>query len=512
MNRRTKYLLLALVLIIATFLRCYHLSSTPPGLYPDEAINGNDASVAAATGHYRVFYPNNNGREGLYMNLIGLEFQLFHAPHDPWVVRLPAAIAGILAVLGLYFLVSELLGDGMGLLASFFFATSFWAVDLSRIGFRAILAPMFLIWALWLFLKAIRAPAARERAAGWYAALAGAVYGLGFYSYIAYRITPLLFLVFIPYFARGKHRSPHFFRRTAIFIAAAFVAAAPIGWYFARHPADFFGRTAEISVATAHNPLVQFAVNAGKELLMFNWRGDSNWRQNISGAPELFFPVGILFLVGIAAAIFSLFRSRREGSDVKPAAGESMPGEPARDWKNFFMFPAFPLALSFAWFLLALLPAALSNESIPHALRSILMLPPALIFAAAGGAALYRLIKSRHRGAAYAVAAIFAATVALGGWAQYFVVWARNPNVRGAFAENYVEIGQEINALPARVPKYVVVQAGGVPVNGIPMPVETTMFITRTFTPSGQAAKNVHYLLPDQAGTIPPGAAVFTIR
>ncbi len=70
---------------------------------------------------------------------------------------------------------------------------------------------------------------------------------LGFYTYIAYRVTPLLFLLFIPFF---KTR-PGFWKRVLVFIVAAFIVAAPIGWYFVKHPADFFGRTSEIAVTNA---------------------------------------------------------------------------------------------------------------------------------------------------------------------------------------------------------------------------------------------------------------------
>ena len=40
--------------------------------------------------------------------------------------------------------------------------------------------------------------------------------------------------------------------------------------------------------------------------------------------------------------------------------------------------------------------------------------------------------------------------------------------------------------------------SNGVEVRGIPMPAQTVMFITDTFTLKKQAEKNIHYLLPDQ--------------
>ena len=482
------------ILIIAIFLRFYHFNTTPPGLYPDEAMNGNNATEVAETGHFKVFYPEDNGREGLYVNLVAVAIDTFHA-YEPWVVRLPAAIAGVLTVWGLYLLVAELFGTGPGLLAAFLLATSFWGIIFSRIGFRAILAPLLLVWTLWLIIKAFRSD--NKRAATLYAIFAGIVYGLGFYTYIAYRITPILFLLFIPFF----RKFPDFWKRTGFFIITTFIVAAPIGWYFATTPGSFFGRTAQIAVTAASNPVRDFAINTTKELLMFNYHGDYNWRQNISGAPELFWPVGILFVLGIILAIYFLIRYARK----KYVTAEN---------KN--LFPLFGILLTFAWFIFGILPAAASDEGIPHALRSILALPPALIFASLGGVWLYRVIKKHwHENIAKPLAAVFIVIVAIFGYYSYFVVWAQNPNVPGAFSANYVDIGRQINALPTSTPKYVIVNAGGVLARGIPVPAETTMFITHSFTAADAAAANIHYLLPNQASEIPartPSNDIFYIN
>jgi 4-amino-4-deoxy-L-arabinose transferase-like glycosyltransferase len=489
MSNTQRYTFLVGILIIAIFLRFYHFTTTPPGLYPDEAMDGNNAAEVAETGHPQVFYVEDNGREGLYVNLIAAILKVYPV-YQPWVIRLPAAVAGVLTVLGLYLLIAELFGNGPGLLAAFLIATSFWHINFSRIGFRAILAPLLLTWALYLLIKAFRAVSARR--AMWFTIAAGIVYGLGFYTYIAYRVTPLLFLLFIPFF----RKKPGFWKWTAVFLVVTFLVAAPIGWYFAKHPADFFGRTAEISVTSTSDPVGVFAKNVGKELLMLNWRGDSNWRQNISGAPELFWPVGIIFLVGFFLGLYALWKSwqTRNREDER--------GTPARE----DMFPLFALLTMYAWFVLAILPAAASDEGIPHALRSILMIPPVMAFAALGGVWLYNLVKKySHVNVAYTLAAAFIIFVGIYGYVNYFIVWAQNRNVPGAFNADYVAIGEQINALPKTTPKYVVVTAGGVLARGIPVPAETTMFITHSFTTQDQAANNIHYLLPDQVGSIPAG-------
>ena len=95
---------------------------------------------------------------------------------------------------------------------------------------------------------------------------------------------------------------------------------------------------------------------------------------------------------------------------------------------------------------------------------------------------------------------------------SYFVAWANNPNVQGAFAADYVALGRKLNSLPISMPKYVVVQAGGVTVNGIPMPAQTVMFITNTYAPESQRAKNIYYVLPNEEKNIPAGAEIFYIK
>lgn len=500
MSKTQRYVLLTCILIIAIFLRFYHFSTTPPGLYPDEAMDGNNAVEAAETNHFQVFYTEDNGREGLYVNIVAAIIKVWPV-YEPWIIRLPAAVAGVLTVWGIYLLVAELFGNGPGLLAAFLLSTSVWHIMFSRIGFRAILAPLALIFTFWLLIKAFRA--IRTRAAVIYATLAGIIYGLGFYTYIAYRATPLLFLLFIPFFYKIKG----FWKRTALFIVVTFIVAAPLGYYFATTPGSFFGRTAEISVTNASSPVHDLLVNVGKEALMFNFHGDNNWRQNISGAPELFLLVGILFVLGIALALWSLWQSwRKKKTDGATAAADNTGS----------LFPAFGVLLTLAWLAVGILPAAASDEGIPHALRSILALPPAIILATLGGVWLYGIIKKYwHERVAQIIGIVFILVVIAFGYYDYFIVWAKNPNTPGAFSANYVDIGRQINALPSSTPKYVIVNAGGVPERGIPTPAETTMFITHSFTDADAAVANIHYLLPDQTNQIPagtPSADVFSIN
>jgi len=99
MSRRTLFLLLTAIVILASFLRLFHLAAIPLGLYPDEAMDGNSALEAARTAPFpsgmKAFYPENNGREGLYVNALAVVFKVSGAAPEPWIVRLPAAISAL---------------------------------------------------------------------------------------------------------------------------------------------------------------------------------------------------------------------------------------------------------------------------------------------------------------------------------------------------------------------------------------------------------------------------------
>ena len=92
----------------------------------------------------------------------------------------------------------------------------------------------------------------------------------------------------------------------------------------------------------------------------------------------------------------------------------------------------------------------------------------------------------------------FWAALTIAEYDKYFNKWAKNPNVAMAFNQNYVDIGNRLNAMPQKIKKYVLVNTGGVLVNGIPMPAQTVMFITDTYTPEKQKAKNIYYLTEEQ--------------
>ena len=452
MNRRAWLATLAGILFLAGFLRLWRLAGLPPGLYADEAMNGNNALEILETGRFQVFYPENNGREGLYINLATLSVAAFG--NQPWALRLPAALFGMLTVAGMALLGAELAGRRAGLLAAFFLATSFWHVLLSREGLRAIAAPCFLVWALYLMF------AARRRPELWI--FAGVVYGLGFYTYIAYRATPLLVAPLLWRVGR---------KQAVLFTAAAAIVAAPMGLYFLAHPAAFFGRTTQVAVWKGRTPAqgaVEIARNIWRTGRMFFTHGDYNWRHNLPWRAELFWPVAVAMLLGIFAP--------RKGLAKR---------------------------LPLGWLAVAALPVVLSAENMPHALRSVLMLPGALLLAALGAEAAYDWLAARiPPRAALACAVLLLAVLAWEPFDTYFRRWAPDPRMPAVFDAAAVAIARDIQRLPPASEKYVIAPPGSSDM--LPAPV---MFLTGAYTARQRAAAHIYY----SQGPCTPAANVFCL-
>ncbi|MEK7203677.1 MAG: glycosyltransferase family 39 protein [Patescibacteria group bacterium] len=491
---KEKWIIIA-ILIIAFIFRFQHIMSVPPGLYPDEAINGNNALTALETGDYKIFYPENNGREGLFINLIALSLKIFGP--EIWAIRIVSAIIGVLTVLGLYLLVRLLFNWQIASIASFYLATSFWHVNFSRIGFRAILVPFLMVWGFYFLWRGLRNFKFSDFA------LSGIFFGLGFHTYIAFRFVPLIIILgFWAYWQRIKkdyshekyiHLRNEFLRRFALFFLASFLVALPILFYFWQNPQDFIGRGGQVSIFEAQEPLKEFIKSLGLTLASFNFIGDFNWRHNFAGSPLLFWPVGVFFVIGFLKSTAKMFKKKRGHGH-----------------------PATLHVLLLGWFFIMLLPSALTWEGIPHALRSIGALPAIMIFAAEGTWWFFETLihwyrekdihplehpykkETEARLIVGTALIILLAAIGFAEYDKYFNKWSKRPEVQDAFSADFVELGRQINRLPRNLSKYVLVNASGALVNGVPVPTQTVMFITKTYTKEKQKEKNVFYILPGQ--------------
>ena len=406
------------ILAVAVAARFYALGRIPYGVWYDEAANGVEGLQAALSGKFPVFYPQNFGREGLFISAIGWLERWFGA--TPFVLRIPAALAGVATVVMIYLLAARLYSRRTALFAAWFAATGLWPVLLSRIAFRAVLAPLALTSAVYFVV------ASKDGKRPWMTIVAGVACGIGFHTYPTYRTGILLLVaIFIVELVSSSEKGA-VLRRWAVIVATALVTALPLLVYFARHPGTFLSRQS-VLVFNLEHPVLRVIYGVGVAARMFVNNSDGNWRQNLSGAPELGWLLAAFFITG-AATTFWRFRARKAG---------------------WYWLP-------WAWLVLGLIPCYITFD-IPHAIRAGIVMPAAVLLCAIGADAIADVLSLRARSVAPYAVVIVALMAGVGELARYFVEYAPMVVETEAFARRDAAIARAMNEQPDSVRRIVIV-------------------------------------------------------
>lgn len=206
------------IITIAAILRLWQLGNTPPSPDWDEVALGYNAYSVLKTGRdeYGTWFPLSlrsfdDYKPPLYIYFAVPSIAVFGL--ETWAVRLPSAIAGVLAVVGTYFLTKELLKHankktsfdiwhlifGIPATAALLLAISPWHIQFSRIAFEANLGVTINIWAVWAFLKGLHQRKMLVASAF--------LFGLGLYAYHSERIfVPILVLLLVWMFRKELRR------------------------------------------------------------------------------------------------------------------------------------------------------------------------------------------------------------------------------------------------------------------------------------------------------------------
>ncbi|MBD3300732.1 MAG: hypothetical protein GF347_05265, partial [Candidatus Moranbacteria bacterium] len=525
------FLILALILLVAAFLRFYALNEYPPGLYPDEAVNATDALRALKEGDLKVYYSNNNGREGLFINLLAVFFSLFGA--SILVLRLVPALIGFFTVLSSYFLGKTLINRKFGLIFSAFFAVSYWHLNFSRIGFRAILMPLILNLTFiflfkgiknlnlnWECFQKLKSAFSKEKtfknflsqlkiyfneSKCFHFILAGLIYGMGFYTYIAYRISPVIiltffFFVFISVFREKQKQEKLFFKNsitsfkqlfapTVLFVLSALLSSSFILYFFISQPDSLASRQNDnsISVFDPNNNQGNLILTVGKTFLItlgqFYVKGDQNWRHNlpsqtvINPIEAVFFTFGLLISMFIfAVLVLNLFKLRFKNKYLGFIYKLEDKGRVLILLSTFIV-----------WFFIMLSPAFLTVEGLPHALRSLGSINALYFFASLS---VYYLLSIKYQSQKYKVVnyfnkvnkvfvtVVFIFSFFLTGF-SYFVVWGKSLEAMHAFEKRLVNIGRYLKENDnTQLIRYVVVNLDSKKINtGYPVSLETIRFL-----------------------------------
>jgi len=182
-----------LIVVLASFLRLWALTSYPAGFNADEAAIGYNAWSILHTGKDEfgnpfpiAFTSFGDYKPPLYF-YITVPFVAVLGLSE-WAVRLPSALLGIATVVLVFFLVQKLFkNDFLSLVSCLFLAISPWHLHYSRGGWETNLATFLLVLGVYLFLKAL------ENHKFWIPT--SLAFAFSFYAYQATRVLmPLLVL------------------------------------------------------------------------------------------------------------------------------------------------------------------------------------------------------------------------------------------------------------------------------------------------------------------------------
>ncbi len=306
------------VLLAAALLRIYGLNNlSPPGLEHDEVahwlINRDILS-----GNLALYFTDAYGHEAgfhyvqvAFMTLLG---------DNAFALRLPSAFAGLLLISVTFALTRRLFGVKTALLSATLLAVLFWPVFYSRLALRAISLPLlsglsaYFWWKAWQNQRSISGRSSGfssldsifSSALTWFV-VAGLFAGLTFYTYMASRVIPFFFLIYLTYLTlihRPALRSR--WRGVLLFALTYLVVAAPLVIYLLGHPGAE-SRIGEIDaplIALAGGELRPVLENSLKVIAMFGLRGDPLWRQNVADLPVFDPLVALFFYIGLAISLW----------------------------------------------------------------------------------------------------------------------------------------------------------------------------------------------------------------
>lgn len=189
--------LFTVIILLSIGLRFNQLGRIPHGMTWDEAAIGYNGHAIFTTrrDEWLEFLPTSFQSFGDYKAPLAIYANGFFTAlfgMKLWAVRLPFALAGVMAVIGLVLWVKELLGQDQALVAGFIMTLSPWHLHFSRAGFEAGLALTFFIWALYFFWRFL---AVEKKRAWWWLPLSGVSAVSAVYSYHSAKlVVPIVFL------------------------------------------------------------------------------------------------------------------------------------------------------------------------------------------------------------------------------------------------------------------------------------------------------------------------------
>ena len=365
MNRKI-YSALLLILILAFTLRFYKVTEIPPALNWDEASIGYNAYSILKTGkdewgesfpvHFKA-YGEYKLPVQIYASIPGIYFFGL----NELGVRITPVIYGMLTVLIVFFLGRALFASELaGLISAFLLGISPWHIHLTRASFESSFATFFVTMGILFLVKGFK-----DRK--WFV-ISMIPFALSVFTYNSARIFTPLFLVVILFLYRKSFIK---FRKIVVASIIFFIILLlPLVPYL------FSGER------SARYKLVSITDDQGLIPRINENRGRSNLPQPLPKLIHNKFTYVVFYFTRNYLAHFTpqfLFIS---GAPHKQHHVQDM-GELYLFQAPFLFLGLYALfylknpfkGLLFAWVLLAFVPVSVTNDSIPHALRTLIVVP-----------------------------------------------------------------------------------------------------------------------------------------
>ncbi len=367
-------LILVSILLIAAILRLFALGITPHGIYSDEASLGYNAWSILTTGHdeFGKSYPLTFQAFAEYKLPVYIYTSIpFIALFglSPFSIRIVSAIAGIVATYGIYVLCRTSFHKNEGkeiisLSAAALFAVSPWSIHFSRGGFEANLALCLIIFGVYLFISYT------ETFRPYHLLSAVLLFVLALYTYNAARVfLPIYITILVVMYSHELFKSkdkllPLISGGIILFTILYSLMGSIFGAESARANQVLELENKQYALGPLLGVLEKYLTHFSAEFLFFS--GDVLARHSVREVGELLLPQ----LLFIAIGVYSLITN------------------PSRISVGILL-----------WLIIAPLPAAIATP-VPHALRSLLLLPPLTILTAVGLTTAYNLIRQKRLPAA----------------------------------------------------------------------------------------------------------------
>lgn len=308
--RRLPYLelaLVALLTLIAIFLRVFRLDAMPPGIFIDQTNGALDALAILEGRQASPFGTSWYEIPTLYVYFMLGMFKLLGTT---WLALVLASVVpAVLTVLAVYPLARNLFGVPAALAATAFMAFNRWHINMSRWGWIEVATPLFQVVSVYFLVRAAKTRRLLDFA------LAGLFLGLGMYMYLAIRMAVGAVALYVLYrllVQRGFWRAWVGLGLMALLYLMTF---SPLAMHYLRNPFTFLNRSQQVTIANdikqagSYQPLWE---NLRRHAEMFTVRGDTNPRHNLPGAPMVDPVTGALLLIGCGYGLWRL-RDHRYG-------------------------------------------------------------------------------------------------------------------------------------------------------------------------------------------------------